>query len=444
MIIRPQAGPQEMFLSCNADFAIYGGAAGGGKSYALLMEGARNIHVPGYGGVIFRINFGDITNQGGLWDTSEEIYPYIGGVPRKSSMEWRWKSGASISFSHFQHEKNKYNWQGSQIPFIGWDELTHFSQEIFWYMFSRNRSTCGVKPYIRATTNPDPDSWVLPFIQWWIDDSGYARPERGGVIRWFARRKGEIIWGDSKEELVAKGLKPRSFTFIPSSVYDNKILMDADPDYESNLNALMEHERARLLDGNWLARAQPGSYFKTHWFKILDAVPEGEEEVRYWDRASTEVHETNSDPDWTVGVKMRRVNGEFFVVDVKRERLTPGGVVNLIMNTASQEPDCPIVLEQDPGQAGVSDIFHLMQCLAGYNVIPNPVTKAKEVRAKPVSSQSQAGNVKLMRGRWNDQFLRELEGFPPEKDKGHDDQVDAFSGAFNYLTRVTQPRVRST
>ena len=82
---------------------------------------------------------------------------------------------------------------------IGFDELTHFSRSQFLYMLSRNRSTCGVRPYMRATTNPDADSWVADFIAWWIDqDTGLAIPERSGVVRYFTTISDEVIWGDSR------------------------------------------------------------------------------------------------------------------------------------------------------------------------------------------------------------------------------------------------------
>ena len=78
-------------------------------------------------------------------------------------------------------------------------------------MLSRNRSTCGVKPYIRGTTNPDADSWVAPFIQWyWDADTGYPIPERSGVIRYFTRLGDEIIWGDTPEAVMAHSPENRS------------------------------------------------------------------------------------------------------------------------------------------------------------------------------------------------------------------------------------------
>src|SRR5690606_29561700 len=234
-------------------------------SYALLLEPLRHITtVPGFGAVIFRRTSVQVRNEGGLWDESETIYGPLGLRPRESTLEWEHTpTGNAVKFAHLEHEKNVLDWQGAQIALIGFDELTHFEAKQFWYMLSRNRSTCGVRPYIRATTNPDADSWVADLIAWWIDQDsasptyGQAIPERAGAIRWFVRLAGEIEWGDTPGELLAKypGVEPKSLTFIPSSLEDNPALTSKDPGYRANLLALDPVEQARLLQGNWKARA---------------------------------------------------------------------------------------------------------------------------------------------------------------------------------------------
>ncbi|HEX7001093.1 MAG TPA: terminase family protein, partial [Trueperaceae bacterium] len=142
--IRPQPGPQEAFLASSADIVVYGGAAGGGKSYALLLEPLRHITtVPGFGAVIFRRTSVQVRNEGGLWDESEAIYGPAGLKPRESVLEWEHTpTGNTVKFAHLEHEKNVLDWQGAQIALIGFDELTHFEAKQFWYMLSRNRSTC--------------------------------------------------------------------------------------------------------------------------------------------------------------------------------------------------------------------------------------------------------------------------------------------------------------
>jgi len=276
--IKPQAGPQEMFLSSSADIAIYGGAAGGGKSWAILIEALRHVtRNPEFSAVYFRRNAVQVKNPGGLWDESMKLYPLAGGVPVSNIMEWTWLKGGKVKFSHLENESTVLNWQGSQIPFIAFDELTHFSSNQFWYMLSRNRSMCGVRPYIRATTNPDVDSWVADLISWWINqDTGFPYPERGGVIRWFARINDELVWGNSSEELVEKygqAVIPKSLTFIPATIQDNKKLMEADPGYIANLMALDSVQRERLLGGNWKVRQSINGMFTESWLKYLDIKP---------------------------------------------------------------------------------------------------------------------------------------------------------------------------
>ena len=230
MILKPQQGPQEQFLSTRADIAIYGGAAGGGKTYALLLEPLRHMYVEGYSATIFRKNATQINIDGGLLDESISIYGCLKNAVFRASPQPHWVFGgkAKVSFRHIDGDRDLPKWQGSQICFIGFDELTLFDESQFFYMLSRNRSTCGVKPYVRATCNPDVDSWVANFIGWWINpETGYPIQERSGVLRYFCRVEGEIKWGDSTEELAAQyGVSPelcKSVTFIASSVYDNKI-----------------------------------------------------------------------------------------------------------------------------------------------------------------------------------------------------------------------------
>lgn len=432
--ISPQ-GPQDNFLRTSAHIAIYGGAAGGGKTFALLMEALRYRNVRGFGAVIFRRNAVQVRNKGGLWDTSYELFPSFGGTPKESIMEWEFASGATVKFNHMEHEKSKLDWQGSQIPFIGFDELTHFTHDQFFYMLSRNRSTCGVRPYIRATTNPDCDSWVRELIDWWINpDTGYAIPERSGKIRWFIMESDQIIWANTAEELMKKtpGCLPKSFTFISSTVFDNKILMEKDPGYISNLKALPRFEREQLLMGNWNIRPTAGIFFQHSYFEIVRAVPKTLSKVRYWDRAATRKTETN-DPDYTVGLKLEKDKDNiFYITDIARLQQSPLGVQNAIKSIASQDGvSVRIGIEQDPGQAGVSEADYLMRMLQGYIAKPYKASKDKVTRALPASSQAEAGNIKLLQASWNENFLRELENFP---DGSHDDMVDALSGAFLMLT----------
>lgn len=271
---RPQPGPQEALAQCSADVALYGGAAGGGKSWSLLLEPLYHVSNPDFGAVIFRRTHPEITNEGALWDQSMRLYPGAGGIPKRGDLSWQFPSGASISFGHMQHEQDVLKWHSSEIALIELDELTTFTEHQFVYMLTRNRSTCGVRPYMRAGCNPDAASWVARWVEWWIDPStGYPIPERAGRVRWFVRDGETIRWGDSKAALEASypGLIAKSFTFIPATLESNKKLEERDPGYRANLMAQSRVDRERLLRGNWLISAAegewPAEYFGRHlWF----------------------------------------------------------------------------------------------------------------------------------------------------------------------------------
>jgi len=437
--IMPQSGPQTAFLSCSADIAIYGGSAGGGKSYGLLLEPLRHINNKNFGGVIFRRTLADVKKTGSLLDTSMNIYGAIGGKLRSDTFSWRFPKGGKVTFGHLEHETTVLDWQGAQIPFIGFDELTHFSRKMFFYMLSRNRAgDCrNVKPYIRATTNPDADSWVRELIEWWIDpDTGLPIKERSGAIRWFARINDELVWADSKAALQwdNPGCEPKSLTFIPARLEDNAILMQSDPGYRANLMALDNVERARLLGGNWNIRPAAGLYFQRHWCEIVDAIPVGTNFWRAWDLAATAKTDMN-DPDWTCGTKIGKCpDGRFIVAHHTRLREGSMGVERAVRNTAIADGvACRIRIPQDPGQAGKAQVSQYAKLLEDFNVNFQPAGTdgSKVVRFGPFSAQAQAGNVLVLRGDWNDVWSTQLEAFPDGK---HDDDVDSTSEAYNALT----------
>lgn len=451
-IIRPHAGPQECFLATAADIAIYGGAAGGGKSWALLAEALRHVANPGYGSVIFRRTSPEITAEGGLWDESVKLYPQLGATPRISEHAWTFPSMASVGFGHMQYETDVLKWHSSQIALIGFDELTTFTEYQFWYMLSRNRSTCGVRPYVRATTNPTPEDdpvggWVNRLIRWWIDqETGFPIPERSGVVRWFISRDGELYWGASREEIVARygspdlppdhedQPQPKSLTFVSAKLTDNPTMMRINPEYRANLLALPPVEQARLLGGNWKVRLSAGLVFKVDKLRerIIDTddLPELTKLCRGWDLAATD-----GAGDYTAGVKLGTDgDGRYYILDAMIGQWESDRRDTRIRATAEADGKrCSIRLPQDPGQAGKSQVEYLSRKLAGFTYRFKPVTGDKVVRASPLSSAVNAGTVYLVRGDWNDRFLSRMDAFPT---KGiPDDEIDAAADAFDELSQ---------
>jgi hypothetical protein len=185
-----------------------------------------------------------------LWDEASQLYPWLGGRGMVGACEWKFPQwGTRISFRHLENEATKYAYQGSQICYLAFDELTHFTESQFWYLLSRNRSTCGVRPYVRASCNPDP-CWVKDLIAPWVDNNYNGLRAASGELRWFIRVGGKITWC----ELGTPDAK--SLTFIRASVYDNAALLEKDPGYIATLKALPPVERARLLDGDWNVRRE--------------------------------------------------------------------------------------------------------------------------------------------------------------------------------------------
>lgn len=448
-VLRPQPGPQEAFLSTPADICIYGGGAGGGKTFGLLLEPLRHVGNPRFNAVVFRRTSPQIRNPGGLWDASMAVYPLLGAKPHQSVLEWVFRSGATLKFAHMQYEQNKLDWQGTEIVLLCFDELTHFSETQFFYMLSRNRSTCGVRPYVRATTNPDADSWVAAFIAWWIDqDTGFPIPERAGRLRYMTRRDGQLAWSDSPEDLVAlcPGLDSRdikSVTFVPATLEDNPVLVAKDPGYRANLMALPLVERQRLLGGNWKVRDAAGKLFNRGWFAVVGAAPAGGEDCRFWDFAGTEKKLKGPDPDYTAGVKIRKVKGAYYVLHCVAAQQGPAALETLFVNTTKQDAAASARSgaayrarwELEGGSAAIRDNLRLVQMLAGFDARGVRPKGDKVTRAKGLAAQAEAGNVSLVEGEWNEAWLAHMHGQP---DLPHDDIMDASDGAFEDLCGVTR------
>lgn len=442
--LRPLPGPQEAFLATPADVAFFGGGAGPGKSWSLVYDPARFARNPGFRGVIFRRTVPEIIGGGGLWEQASELYPHFGGVSREGQwLDWRFPSGARIQFSHLVDEKAKLKHQGRAYATIGFDEITHFTEGQFWYLQSRARTKCGVRPYTRATCNPIHKGFVRKLVDWWIGPDGYPIKARSGVLRWYIRDGDTLHWGSSAAALRRRfpKKKPRSFTFIPATIKDNPILRAADPDYEAVLESLPRLERERLLGGNWNVAPSAGMYFRCDQFRYEDDEPPASDFVaivRAWDKAGTEPHEGNKDPDWTSGPKIAlHRNGSVWILDHKRDRKGPAGVHELQLATAKADGNSvSIALYEDPGQAGKVDTAATARLLHGYHLLePMPTNRGvnKETFWRPWSAQVQSRNVHCLRRPWTAQLTGEHEEAPTGS---HDDGID--SCALGYVRVIEQ------
>lgn len=456
--IRPQPR-QEQFLSTSADIAIFGGAAGGGKTYSVLMEPLRHVGNARFGAVAFRRTRPEITNEGAMWDEAMAMYPKLGAKPNLNNLQFTFPGGAKITFASMQYEDDKYSWDGAQVPLLIFDQLESFTAGQFFYMLSRNRSTCGVIPYVRATCNPEP-GWLADFLEWWIGEDGYAVPERSGVLRWMVRMgDDQIAWYDTKEEAKAahSDTEPLSVTFILSTVYDNQELLNQNPQYLANLKALSLVDRERKLGdgqrgGNWKIKPAAGKVFNREWFKIVRNIPAGGRSVRRFDFAATEKGIKKSDPDYTASCWMKVIDKTFYILDITAVQIGPAAIDNEIQRIINQDQtllserhgtDTPtqykVRWEQEGGASGKIMSYSFVQNLAGIDARGVSPRGDKIQRAQPLSAQAEAGNVFLLEAPWNEAFLNHMHGQP---DLPHDDIMDATSGAFYDLTAPEEQPVQ--
>ena len=218
------------------DEALYGGAAGGGKSDALVMEALRQVHIPHYKALILRKTYPQLSE---LVEKTQGYYPraFPGARYNATSHTWRFPSGAKIVFGNLQHAKDKLNYQGKAYDFIAFDELTQFTYEEYSYLFSRNRPNGpGTRCYIRATANPG------GIGHGWVKDR-FITPAVPMQTIW---EMVKVRYPDGHEEP-----RRKSRIFVPSSVFDNPALLRNDPDYLTRLASLPEAERKALLYGDW-------------------------------------------------------------------------------------------------------------------------------------------------------------------------------------------------
>jgi predicted phage terminase large subunit-like protein len=461
-VIRPNEGPQTAFLSTVADVALFGGGMGGGKTFGLLLEAMRHSQNPDYRATIFRRTLKQIQKQGSLWDSAEELYPKVGARPNLNSLTWKWPSGAEVQMAGLEFEKSVDNYLGAQIDMMGFDEATTFSRRQVLWLISRNRGRAGILPYIRMTCNPDADSWVAKWVEWYVDqETGYPIKARSGKLRWFAVINDKVHWASSRQQLIDEhgaDTLPMSFTFIPSLVGDNPPLLEKNPGYRAKLRAMSAVDNLRNEKGNWKVRAEAGKVFSRFWFKECPTpTGPGAVDCRFFDLAGTEKKTKGDDPDFTAGTLTRKVGARYHVLDCVAAQDAPADVEELMTTVARQDAlraqrdDARYMLrwETEPGSASIRENARLVAKFAGIDargVTPREHGAVsgkwdKIARAGPLAAQARAGNVFVCPDTWPereesmtiDDFLAEMHGFP---DRPHDDVPDSASGSCNCLPSI--------
>ena len=400
---------QKVFLRTNSLEALFGGAAGGGKSSALLMAALQFVDIPGYSAIIFRRTYADLALPGAIMD---RFQTWI-----SSSDEVRWNSnnytavfpsGARIAFGYLNNSQDYLRYKGAEFQFIGMDEVTEIRESDYRYLFSRLRRPASgplakVPLRMRAASNPAPN-WV---------------------------RQRFIVEGQSTGRI-----------FVPSKLTDNPGI-DADS-YRQSLQALDPVERRRLEEGDWWSTTL-GSLFERESFIIIDAhevpqVTSTARVIRFWDLAATEPSQSNPDPDWTVGTLMLFDQGIAYVLDVKKIRAKGDKVEQMIAQTAYEDgPAVGIRMEQEPGSSGKALVDQYARYVVpGYDFGGIRSTGDKLTRARPFAAAVANGNVKVVRAHWLTEWMDEFASFPEAAN--HDDQVDSAVGAFSFLAGLGLPQ----
>lgn len=407
---------QAAFMLLDGKEAFYGGAAGGGKSDALLMCGLQYVDVKGYAGIIFRKTYSDLTKPGALIDRSKEWLLQFADVrwdDKNKKFDFIKKYGphkevwSILQFGYMETANHRFNYQGGEYQFIGWDEVTHIHLICYRYMFSRLRrlKNVDIPLRVRSASNPPDDDLGL-----WVYDR-FVNPEK----------------------------KVKDAVFIPAGMDDNPYL-DVE-EYAEALEELDPVERARLRDGDWIVKRR-GNMFKREFFQIVDTAPKNSRRVRFWDMAATDEEKAkrrnkSGEPDYTVGLLLSEKDGIYYIEDIVRERKSTANTEALQRACAVADGYRTLVREeQEPGSSGISVIDNKMRNLMkGYDYKGIRSTGNKTERAKPVSAAAEKGLIKIVSTcRFIKEFLDECESFPGGL---HDDMVDGLSGAFNLL--ITAP-----
>jgi len=351
---------------------------GTGKTMCAILRGLLYSKlIPNNAGIIFRKEFTD------LRDSTLKDFKTLTGIPVNSQRNAVLPNGSVIMFRHIEELNNIQNIN------LGWyfieqaEELPTDTE--FFLLWGR------FKEKLQPT-------------QEFID---LGLPMHSGFITGNVKRGQTWIRSLWKDDPNAKS---NGFDLIEAITHDNIDVLSED--YLQRIELLKKIKPnlyRRFILNDWEA-AEEDKFFHREWFEIVDASPVLVEEIRYWDRAATEAPKGKEvDASWTAGPKLGvDGRGVYYITDMVRFQGSPLRVEDTIKNVTSQDGHKVTVgIEQDPAQAGKSEAERYVRLLAGYNVILNPVRESKGLRITPVISQAEAGNVKLVRGVWNEAFLRE-------------------------------------
>lgn len=475
--LAPQPGPQTTFFNLTDDVPLvfYGGAAGGGKSFALLLDCLKYADCPDFYGVYFRKTIKQLERT--LWPLAKQLFlPYLiyDSGPKKGKYRGKaaikekammivFPSGAKVEFAYLDRDQDcEFNWQGAQLTAAYFDEFTHFSQYVFNYIRTRMRSASKYKSFIRCSLNPHPTHFVHSYLKNYINDEGFAIDEYSAKPSYFVFDKGAVVTAWTEEELIEKypNKTPRLFTFVPSKLTDNAELLKTNAQYAEDLEANDPANAAMLLSGNWKYSPAANGLFERSTIQVVDRAPIGCTYFRAWDKASSKPSQEGGDskqldPDYTASILFGKCPDGFIYIlgnyqrdkdgqQKARIREKPGPRDKFIEKQAYVDgSETYVILPKDPGQSGVVEWQESAKKLQelGFIVKEDKAVsnQSKGKRFEPFASACYQGNVFWVKSSFDpdvwDYMILELENFDNDKNNGyHDDVVDCFSSAYATAT----------
>jgi phage terminase large subunit-like protein len=406
---------QLVFLKLDNLEAYYGGAAGGGKSDALLMAALQYVDIPGYAALLLRRSYTDLSLPKALMDRA---YEWLNGTSAKwndRDKTWRFPSGATLTFGYLENEKDKYRYQSSEYAYVGFDEVTQFTESQYTYLFSRLRRLAGSEVPVRMRSASNPDGEGLEWVRARFVPDEYLRSnleERFGRI-W---TKGETC-------------------FVPARLEDNPHIDRAE--YDRSLDRLDVLLQARLRSGDFETEPQ-GGLIKREWFgadKFFPDLPDGARWlVRAWDLAVRDKDTISAKrkgklPDYHATVKATIHNGDLWLGGPDLWRGEWADAVEKIMATMMVETS----IRHGTGRANHETAAVQALVRKGFGLIQYPEPGDKASRAAPWINQAKIGRVKLVGSpeQWKP-FMHWWFKFGTA-DGAYDDSVDAVSGVAQML-----------